>query len=117
MRNSYPFCIWSEHRAKSEGSGVRWSRALCQGGSWGQDSRRLSPGAEKGWVRQAEAGGAKGRCPGAEEQQERGREGSRPARTRLRLHVEHMGRALVVPVPEAGVAWALQLQDILFPEG
>lgn len=28
-----------------------------------------------------------------------------------------MGRALVVPVPEAGVAWALQLQDILFPEG
>lgn len=68
-------------------------------------------------MRQAEAGGAKGRCPGAEEQQERGREGSRPARTRLRLHVEHMGRALVVPVPEAGVAWALQLQDILFPEG
>lgn len=23
----------------------------------------------------------------------------------------------MVPVPEAGVAWALQLQDILFPEG
>ena len=54
--------------------------------------------------------------PWEEEQKERGREGSRPARARLRLHVEHVGRALVVPVPEAGVAWALQLQDILFPE-
>lgn len=38
-------------------------------------------------------------------------------RAELRLHVEHVGRALVVPVPEAGVAWALQLQDILFPGG
>lgn len=58
-----------------------------------------------------------GGCPGQEEQKERGREGSRPVRAGLRLHVEHVGRALVVPVPEAGVAWALQLQDILFPEG
>lgn len=45
------------------------------------------------------------------------REDSWPASAGLRLHVEHVGRALVVPVPEAGVAWALQLQDILFPEG
>lgn len=37
--------------AKSEGSSVRWSQALCQEGSWGQASKRLSPGAEKGWVR------------------------------------------------------------------
>lgn len=50
-------------------------------------------------------------------ERERGREGSRPVRAELRLHVEHVGRALVVPVPEAGVAWALQLQDILFPGG
>lgn len=48
---------------------------------------------------------------------ERSREGSWQVRTKLRLHVEHVGRALVVPVPEAGVVWALQLQDILFPEG
>lgn len=38
---------------------------------------------------------------------ERTAEGSRLAMARLRLHVEHVGRALVVPVPEAHIAWAL----------
>lgn len=34
-------------------------------------------------------------------------EGSRLGRARLGLHVEHVGRTLVVPVPEACIAWAL----------
>lgn len=34
-------------------------------------------------------------------------EGSRLSRARLGLHVEHVGRALVVPVPETCIAWAL----------
>lgn len=38
-------------------------------------------------------------------------------RATLRLHIENVGRALVVPVPEARVAGTLKLQDILFPEG
>lgn len=39
---------------------------------------------------------------------ERERAAERAAdRPRLGLHVEYVGRALVVPVPEAGVAWAL----------
>lgn len=45
-------------------------------------------------------------CPGGSSR-ERTAEGSRLARARLRLHVEHVGRALVVPVPEARIAWAL----------
>ena len=59
--------------------------------------------AREEWVRQAESGGAKGRCPG----QKRGREASQPARARLPLCVEHMGRVPVEPVLEVGVAWAL----------
>lgn len=54
-----------------------------------------------------------GEVPWAEGQ--RGREGSQPARARLPLHVEHMGRVPVLPVLEVGVAWALQLQDVVFP--
>lgn len=84
----------------------RAARARPAGGSV-QEQKRGGPGRQK-----LEAPGvpwAGGR--------ERGRGDSWPASAGLRLHVEHVGRALVVPVPEAGVAWALQLQDILFPEG
>lgn len=51
-----------------------------------------------------------GEMPWVEEQKER-QKGSQPARARLPLHVEHMGRVPGVPVLEVGVAWALQLQD------
>lgn len=77
-------------------------------------SRGRKGGSEVGGSCSDQEGGALG---GRNRERERGREGSRPVRAELRLHVEHVGRALVVPVPEAGVAWALQLQDILFPGG
>lgn len=58
---------------------------------------------ELGWQNLEAPGGALG---SRERERERQR-GQPPARAALRLHVEHVGRALVVPVPEAGVAWAL----------
>ena len=47
-----------------------------------------------------------GEVPWAEDRK-RGREASQPARARLPLCVEHMGRVPVEPVLEVGVAWAL----------
>ncbi|KAB1259728.1 hypothetical protein Cadr_000025834 [Camelus dromedarius] len=104
----------------------RWSMALASGTALGALSDGWAPFAREQYHRaegrqcQMEPGPGPGGWLGpgqqeahsrgrkavgeAEEQKERGREGSRPATARLGLHVEHVGRALVVPVPEAGVA-------------
>lgn len=59
-------------------------------------------------------GRCQGEVPWAEGQKERQR-GQQPVRARLPLRVEHMGRVPVELVLEVGVAWALQLQDVVFP--
>lgn len=92
------------HRAK-EGRQCQMKSGPVPGQLLGPGQQKAQARGRKGVGKVSRSWRHKGSALGRRNR-ERGR-GQPAGEGGLRLHVEHVGRALVVPVPEAGVAWAL----------